>query len=76
MKRFLKRLLPTKLLDRYSKLKYSEKRSPYYGMEHTEVFEKIYTNQAWGRDLTVSGAGSTLEQTHQLIHQLEALFEK
>ena len=72
MKQFLKRYLPPSLLDRLAKMRYTEKHSPYRGMPHDAVFQRIYEQQHWGKEQTVSGAGSTREQTGKIIPEIAA----
>ena len=76
MKQFFKRFLPPTLIDRLAKMRYSEQRSPYRDMKHDDVFQQIYEQQDWGKGQTVSGAGSTLEQTNKIASGIELFIQQ
>ncbi len=70
MKKHLKKIIPSNLLELKAKLKYDKNASPYRGMNAEEVFTSIYQNNNWGSDESVSGIGSTLKLADNLIQQL------
>jgi SAM-dependent methyltransferase len=41
-----------------------------------KIFEEIYRKRMWGNDESVSGAGSTIQQTLGIVHLLPKIFEK
>jgi 2-polyprenyl-3-methyl-5-hydroxy-6-metoxy-1,4-benzoquinol methylase len=40
-----------------------------------KIFEEIYRKRMWGNDESVSGAGSTIQHTQGIVHQLPKIFE-
>ena len=63
MKSSLKRLTPNIILDYLQKRKYSSASSPYRNKSTEETFNLIHSQNIWGSHQSVSGQGSTLEQT-------------
>ncbi len=76
MKQLIKRFLPNSILDRWMSSRYSKKDSPFFQMEHENVFQTIYDQQLWGDHQTISGAGSTIEQTGPLIETLNKFIKE
>jgi len=64
------------LLDFYSKLKYTKRKSRYLGLNTETVFTTIYSQNRWGNNDSVSGVGSSLNQTKEIIPQINELINK
>ena len=73
MKHLLKKIIPSILLELYSKNKYDKKASQYEGKTSELVFTDIYNTNKWGNKESVSGIGSTLENTKQIIKEINKI---
>jgi len=74
MKHFLKKIAPSALLDFYSKKKYKIDQSPFIGKNVDVVFTEIYQTNKWGNSESVSGIGSTIENTTKIVSELNKTF--
>lgn len=75
MKKEIKQIIPSLLLDFFSKIRYNKKKSNHQNKRIDEVFNDIYTQNLWGNEESVSGVGSTIAQTKKIIPELEKCFD-
>lgn len=75
MKRLIKKLIPTVLLDYKSKWFYSPAKSKYKNLPMKQTFTEIFQSNEWGNEQSVSGQGSSLEQTQQAIDGINQLIQ-
>lgn len=75
MKRILRKVLPTVVLDRRTKRRYSKEASKFKDWDIKEVFTEIYQKNGWKMEETVSGQGSTMDQMGPILQDIEELFK-
>lgn len=76
MKSFLKKIVPTPLLDYWSKRKYSAKKSAFQGKSTEETFTQIFKQNTWGSDQSISGQGSTLQLSESAINFMNEIIQE
>ena len=76
IKRTLKELVPLHVLDVYTKLKYSKADSRYAGMDAGDVFAKIYKENLWRSIESVSGPGSAVHNTFEVVLGINSLIRE
>lgn len=67
MKSKIKKVIPVKLLDYYSRVKYSKKNSKFKNKSVEEIFTLIYNTKYWNNIESISGPGSSIKQTEKII---------
>lgn len=67
MKSILKKIIPTPLLDYWSKRNYSAEKSAFRGKSTEETFTQIFEQNTWGSDQSISGQGSTIQLSENAI---------
>lgn len=70
IKRSIKNITPIFLMNLYRSFR-PIKKLEIEGLNAKEVFSKIYEENYWGSDQSISGSGSELRQTSNLISELE-----
>ena len=48
----------------------------YFSGSNKDIFQNIYFNNRWGDSSSLSGTGSNLEQTTNIIKELPSIFKK
>ena len=76
MRKIIKKILPTRALDYYSKLKYSARASKFKDSSTSDTFTQIYSTNHWGNSETVSGIGSTVQNAKNLIDAFDGILKK
>lgn len=74
IKVFLKSTIPVFLTDMYRSFR-KKKKLDIDGLSTSEVFYKIYKENYWGSEESISGSGSDSIQTNVIIKELEKLFQ-
>ena len=75
MKKILRKVVPTRVLDARTKRRYSKDASRFKDWDIDEVFTDIYQKNSWGIEETLSGQGSTIEQMRPILHEIEEVFQ-
>ena len=70
MKQPLKKIIPSIILDFYAKKKYSKNQSPFFNKDAKTIFTNIYNSNKWNNNESVSGVGSTIENTTKIVAEL------
>jgi hypothetical protein len=76
MKYLLKKIIPSIILDFYAKKKYSKSQSPFFNKDAKTVFTNIYNSNKWNNNESVSGIGSTIENTTKIVSVLNNVFHQ
>jgi 2-polyprenyl-3-methyl-5-hydroxy-6-metoxy-1,4-benzoquinol methylase len=76
MKEIISKLLPDIVLKNYKYKKNPKKKSKFGKLNLKESFNNIYTKNHWKSDESISGTGSSIEQTASLRYELPSLFKK
>lgn len=77
LKRIIKSLLPERLFNkykRYQKHKYHSRE--FDGLPIEDIFSKIHNENFWGSDESISGSGSELTQTSQILKDLPSIINR
>ena len=67
LKRILKKFIPLRILDYYSKITYSKNKAKFIDCTVENTFVKIYTSKHWKGKESISGPGSSVKQTEKII---------
>ncbi len=70
MKSYLKKIIPTYLLDLRQKWRYQQKHSTFNDLNVKEVFDKIYEEKHWGAGESISGPGSSVQVTAPIVSEI------
>ncbi|WP_299438750.1 hypothetical protein [uncultured Aquimarina sp.] len=73
IKKELKKLIPLRILDYYSKVTYSKSRSKFKDNSVENVFTNIYTSEYWNYEESISGPGSSVKQTEKIIEGINQI---
>jgi SAM-dependent methyltransferase len=76
VKQIVKNFIPSIVLKLYIEVRYKLKRSNFKAKPLNEIFIDIYRKNHWGNLESISGDGSTLDNTRELIDQLNILFSR
>ncbi len=76
MKKFIKRVLPGKLKDFISKIKYQTNNSKFKGFDPEDIFSEIYKTNHWGCIESKSGIGSSVDVAENIIKNLKTVLIK
>ena len=63
------------VLDYLARMRYSAERSRYAGKSPKETFMEIYEQKGWGDAESVSGPGSSLHQTADIVRGIEKIIK-
>lgn len=75
IKNYIKNITPVFLMDIYRYLK-PRKKLEIDGLSTKDIFSKIYKENYWGSEESVSGSGSVIKQTNKVISEIEQIFNK
>ncbi|KAA1244135.1 class I SAM-dependent methyltransferase [Aquimarina sp. RZ0] len=76
IKRIIKKFIPLRVLDYHAKLTYSKSKSKFKDSSVENVFVKIYTSKYWNYGESVSGPGSSIKQTKNIIEGINQVVAK
>jgi len=76
IKKTLKNIVPLKIIQVIRKLRYSKRRSQFWGKSTENTFKKIYNNNHWNSKESPSGTGSEAKQTTTLIKKFDELIHE
>jgi hypothetical protein len=76
MKEFIKKIIPKLLLDYNLKRKYLRKNSLFTHKNTKEVFNSIYQQNTWGSTESISGQGSTLNQSKNAVIGINKIIDQ
>ncbi len=74
-KSFIKNTTPVFLMDIYRSFR-PKKKLEIEGLDTEQIFSKIYKENYWGSNESISGSGSDTNQTNVIISELEKLFQE
>jgi len=73
IKKILKSIVPVTAIQWIRKVRYSKRRSQFFGHSTEDAFKKIYKDNLWNSEESPSGTGSESKQTAALIKKLDLL---
>jgi len=76
MKELILKIVPNMVLTFYRKIKHSKFRNKVFGKTVSKTFTDIYKTNHWASNKSISGTGSELEQTKEIIKPISDLLRK